>query len=382
MSDLLDRSEERKRFLLCSIAIAELTAEQNSGNDEPGHCVTNPFSLITPISTLKGLVNVLEDTMQSGDFKQQFLDDYMANNAFNPARSILEFAFGALGDGGGCSFLENSANLHMAFETISRLLALTPLDTSAFTSAADAVIVRRFRPPIHHAELGRLCTDTEDMIKNFYDVLIDDLFRFDPTVDPRNETEYQSLVLSALFVWSSLQSLTLILLETVARRAVHFDQNRDCEQSACLVLDVTSAVTQQLRGEVGLPKADILGSQGARKSTSDSLQGGAPKPSSVKFQGALQGFKLVLPDIPTVQTKRAGPMRVGERRKMLQELELTRNHLAGTRISNAFTAPQLCSCVLELEVAVDLLATSLDTSSSLNSIDMLNRNAFNSRVAQ
>ena len=107
MSDLLDRSEERKRFLLCSIAIAEVSVEEQSKKDEPGHCVINPSSLITPISMLKGLVNVLEDTTQSGDFKQQFLDDYMANLAFNPACSILEFAFGVLGDSGGCSFLEN-----------------------------------------------------------------------------------------------------------------------------------------------------------------------------------------------------------------------------------------------------------------------------------
>ena len=95
------------------------------------------------------------------------------------------------------------------------------------------------------------------------------------------------------------------------------------------------------------------------------------EPSSVKFSVVPSGFEA-LPDIPCVQVKRSRPLKVGEKRRLAQQLEGVREHLSVATFTNAISQPDFCSSVLELEVAIDLLIQSLDIATSLNSIDMIN----------
>ena len=86
------------------------------------------------------------------------------------------------------------------------------------------------------------------------------LSRFDPMSDPeRAESGFQSLALSALLTWSSPHPLTMILLETVAKRSVQLDPHQaDVVQSACLVVDITRAALTRLQAEVTVPKRTMV----------------------------------------------------------------------------------------------------------------------------
>jgi len=346
-----DKSEVRKNFFHY-LGLSE--------PQQPRHCPIKLSNLITSISIMKGLVNILEDERQSDDYKQKSLINFNDAHGLNPACSILDFALSALRGEEG-SFFDHSASLHMAFETFARLLAFTPFFNGGrivYTYSADGG--PRFQQrPLHYAELSTICFGTADKIKAFYDVLVDDMFHFNPALDPRSESGYQSLVLSALFVWSSLQQLTPILLQSVARRSVLFDENTDNVASASLVLDVATAVTNKLNTELN-PKWDTQAAEplGAGETTVESHQvssGPAPKPTSVKFLSYL----LVLKEIPTVQIMNT-PMVDEEKRNLLGTLDLILINLGQSRLRNAWTPTLLWSSLLQLEYASWKVLTSLE----------------------
>ena len=110
-------------------------------------------------------MSLLEDTKLPADLKLQILDDLTANQQENPAGVILDAAFDhTLGEGGGASFFEHSASLHLGMATVARVLAVAPLKADTVTSALDAATVRRFEPQIHDFALDALCTDTIDIV--------------------------------------------------------------------------------------------------------------------------------------------------------------------------------------------------------------------------
>ena len=76
-------------------------------------------------------------------------------------------------------------------------------------------------------------------------------------------------------------------------------------------------------------------------------------PSSVKFSVVPPGFEA-LPDIPCVEVKRARPLKVGEKRRLAQQLEGVREHLSVATFTNA-RFPSL-SCVATFSFFVCLAA--------------------------
>ena len=316
------KRDARKRYLLCCIAIAELNLEsQDYGaiesavdDDEIG-----ASSLAANTALLLGLLEIISDNSASSGL---LFDDFVHDQGSRPVFEILDVANKTLMN---YETVDPSVypSVQLGMTAIGRVLALDPSTITGCNAN------RRFDPEIQEFPALSFIRETEDLVYHFYASIIDDLFC------SADETEFQSIALSAMLEWSSFCPLRLAFILKVSERALSFSEDTDATKSARSVLEMAKTVTNLLNSELFPPLSAARTSQ---------------KKMRVSDKTSTDN------DSPKLQYSRPfSTMKRGFRRKLISQLEEARDHLKTASIGRSISMPDFCTGLFEFEVALDIV---------------------------